>query len=137
MSTYSSRQCIKYLLRKYLSRSISLSEFNEAFAPVAWNASEKSAAELADDIEILLSEFSDDLFDETELRARLLALYGSPVMFDESASKSVSSSNSESVRISVLHGMSMTASVAAETGIRMGWESATTTTISEDDLAAV
>ena len=68
---------IRTELVRYLSSQISLREFRDWFLPTAWNAdarADRGTAELVHEIELLLSEFEEDHWLESEVRERLAPL---------------------------------------------------------------
>lgn len=61
-------------LARYLAEEMSLSEFWDWFMPQTWDVGhdvDQATAGTAYDIQLLLFEFSDDLWTEDELRDRL------------------------------------------------------------------
>jgi hypothetical protein len=65
---------IRERLGRYLSRDISLHDFQSWFVPVLWNIEQTQnaeAIELAGEIELRLAEFSNGDWTEAELRSKL------------------------------------------------------------------
>lgn len=74
---FSSDLEIREQLARYLAREISLQDFEDWFAPRAWNIHEATSPalqELVSEIELLLAEFSNGDWTEKELRRMLSPL---------------------------------------------------------------
>jgi hypothetical protein len=65
---------IRQQLSRWIGGEISLREFEDWFVPATWDAhsaEDKEVEAIADEIELNLSEFSDGVLSEQELRAEL------------------------------------------------------------------
>src|SRR5260370_32223975 len=65
---------IRQQLSRWIGGEISLGQFEDWFVPATWNAhsaEDKEVEALADEIELNLSEFSDGVLSEQELREEL------------------------------------------------------------------
>ncbi len=88
---------IREKLARYLGDEISLQEFRDWFLPQGWNVDRRAAAstaELAHEVELLLSEFDHGDWTESELRERFiplltayLAIMGEPTISTQTASQ--------------------------------------------------
>jgi len=70
---------IRDQVRRYLGRDISLNDFQDWFIPAAWSLEETEnalAADLANEIELRLAEFTNGHWTEDELRSQLAAAIG-------------------------------------------------------------
>jgi hypothetical protein len=77
MSMTGSLERIQSLLNRLAARQISLEEFQSQFVPLAWSLESDEAAELANEVELRLAEYSTGHWTEKELR-RLLASLVAP-----------------------------------------------------------
>jgi hypothetical protein len=72
---------IRSRLSEWLVGTTTLREFEDWFVPATWNmhrSGDKAAEDLVEDIEIILSEYSDGYLSRDEVRERLSTLaYGS------------------------------------------------------------
>lgn len=76
---------IRGLIARYISREVSLREFQECFAPRVWDidsTGDASAAQLAGRIELFLAEFSSGDWTEEELRKKLSEYAPPPQAFE-------------------------------------------------------
>lgn len=79
-------QQIRLHLAKYLSGAITFQAFDKWFTGATWNidkSNESGAKDLANELELLIAEFTNDLIDETEFRHELKAFLRQPELISQ------------------------------------------------------
>ncbi|OGK80281.1 MAG: hypothetical protein A2X52_06025 [Candidatus Rokubacteria bacterium GWC2_70_16] len=96
-------QELEELVARYVSGDVSLREFQERFVPRAWSidaAESGGAAQLANEVELLLAEFSNGHWTEDELKAELgqrcLSVHAAQTRLDVAQAPWLQSSTSSS-----------------------------------------